>query len=94
MYRDAASELLTVLIMRKKRECETMNARELILQADAIRNEKGMSQAEWSRVAGLDGCGMIISRTFNRGNCKVSTLETLLRPLGYELRIMKLEDIP
>jgi len=71
-----------------------MNARELINEADRIRNEKGMTQAEWSRSAGLDEVGMSVSRTYNRGNCKLSTMVMLLRPLGYELKIMKVEDMP
>ena len=71
-----------------------MNARELINEADRIRNEQGMTQAEWSRSAGLDEVGMAVSRTYNRGNCKLSTMVMLLRPLGYELKITKLEDLP
>lgn len=64
------------------------------MQADGIRQGKGMSQAEWSRAAGLDEVGMAVSRTYNRGNCKLSTLVMLLKPLGYELQIKKLEDLP
>ena len=71
-----------------------MTARELIITADEIRQEMKMSQAEWSRAAGLDEVGMAVSRTYNRGNCKLSTLIMLLRPLGYELKIMKREDLP
>lgn len=72
-----------------------MNARELIIEADRIRDEEfHLSQAEWSRRAGLDDVGMAVSRTYNRGNCKLTTLVRLLKPLGYELRIMKLEDLP
>lgn len=71
-----------------------MNARDLILLADQLRRAQEMTQAEWSRAAGLDEGGMAVSRTFNRGNCKLTTLEMLLRPLGYELRIMKVEDMP
>ena len=71
-----------------------MDARELIVEADRIRQEKGLSQAEWSRAAGLDEGGMAVSRTFNRGNCKLTTLSMLLRPLGYELKISKLEELP
>ena len=69
-----------------------MDARDLIIQADVIRQGKNISQAEWSRLAGLDEGGMSVSRTFNRGNCKVSTLVMLLKPLGYGLKIEKLED--
>ena len=74
-----------------------MNAREIIIKADEIRREQNLSQAGWSRAAGLDEGGMAVSRTYNRGNCKLSTIVRLLRPLGYELRIEKVinpEDMP
>lgn len=71
-----------------------MNARDLIVAADQIRKERNMSQAEWSRAAGLDEAGMAVSRTFNKGNCKLSTLVMLLKPLGYELQIIRTEDMP
>lgn len=71
-----------------------MNPRELIIKADEIRQEQHLSQAEWSRAAGMDIGGMAVSRTYNKGNCKLSTLDKLLRPLGYTLTITKLEDMP
>ena len=71
-----------------------MDARGLIIQADIIRQAKGLTQAEWSRAAGLDDGGMAVSRTFNRGNCKLSTMQMLLKPLGCELKIVKVEDLP
>lgn len=71
-----------------------MNARDLIIMADRIRREQGLSQVEWSRRSGLDDVGMAISRTYNKGNCKLTTLVRLLKPLGYELKIMKIEDMP
>ena len=71
-----------------------MTARELIIQADRIRQEQQMSQAELSRKAGFDESGVAICRTYNRGNCKLSTMIQLLRPLGYKLEITKLEDMP
>lgn len=71
-----------------------MNARDLIVEADRIRQEKNLSQAEWSRQAGLDEVGMAISRTYSRGNCKLTTMVRLLKPLGYELKIMKVEEMP
>ena len=70
-----------------------MTARELIVQADRIRQGEGISQAEWGRRAGLDECGKAVGRTYYRGNCKLSTLVMLLRPLGYELRIEKVMDV-
>lgn len=71
-----------------------MTARELIIEADKIRQEKNLSQAELSRQAGFDESGVAICRTYNRGNCKLSTMIQILRPLGYELKIMKVEDMP
>ena len=73
-----------------------MTARELIVEADKIRRDefKGMSQAEWGRQAGLDECGKAVGRTYFRGNCNISTMVMLLRPLGYELKITKVEDLP
>ena len=73
-----------------------MTARELIIQADKIRRDEfqGMSQAEWGRQAGFDDFGKAVSRTYFRGNCKLSTIIMLLRPLGYELKITKTEDMP
>lgn len=73
-----------------------MTARELIVQADRIRQDEftGMSQAEWGRQAGLDECGKAVGRTYFRGNCKLTTMIRLLKPLGYELRIMKMDNLP
>ena len=69
-----------------------MNAKDLILQADSIRNDLHMTQAEWSRAAGLDPAGTAVCRTFSRGNCKLSTMVMLLAPLGYELQLVKREE--
>ena len=68
-----------------------MDARQLIVQADEIRRDEGMTQAEWCRRAGFDEFGKLISNTFRRGNCKLSVFLQLLRPLGYEIRIVKKE---
>ena len=94
-YSDAPSEILTVLGMTGGKDGETMTARDLILQADKIRRDefKGMSQAEWGRKSGLDDFGKAVSRTYFRGNCKLSTMVMLLRPLGYELKIEKIIDV-
>ena len=69
-----------------------MDARQLIVQADEIRRDEGMTQAEWSRAAGFDEFGKLVSNTFRRGNCKLSVFQQLLRPLGYEIKIVKVED--
>ena len=68
-----------------------MDARQLITQADEIRRDEGMTQAEWCRRAGFDEFGKLVSNTFRRGNCKLSVFDQLLKPLGYELRIVKRE---
>lgn len=70
-----------------------MTARDLIVLADRIRQDTGITQAEWSRRAGLDVNGKAICNAYNKGNCKVSTLVMLLRPLGYELKIEKVMDL-
>ena len=70
-----------------------ITARQLITQADKIRQDEAkITQAEWSRRAGFDQFGKLISNSFNRGNCKLSVFIQLLRPLGYELRIVKKEE--
>ena len=68
-----------------------MDARQLIVQADEIRRDEGMTQAEWCRRAGFDEFGKLISNTFRRGNCKLSVFLQLLRVLGYEIQIVKQE---
>lgn len=92
--RDPTSELFTVLIMTSRKDGETMNARDLIVQADEIRQGKNLSQAGWSRAAGLDDAGTAICRIFNRGDCKLSTMVQLIAPFGYELKLVKREDVP
>ena len=69
-----------------------MDARELIVRADEISREQGLTQAEWCRRAGFDEFGKLISNTYRRGNCKLSVLTQLLKPLGYELTIVKREE--
>ena len=71
-----------------------MDARGLIILADRIRNDQNMSQAEWSRAAGMDASGSKICRAYKKGDCKLSSMVELLRPLGYELTITRLEDLP
>ena len=63
----------------------------MIVQADEIRRDEGMSQAEWCRRAGFDEFGKLVSNTFRRGNCKLSVFAQLLKPLGYEIAIVKTE---
>ena len=66
-----------------------MDARQLIMQADQIAREHGISQAEWSRRAGYDEFGKIISNTLKRGDCKLKVMTQLLKPLGCRLTIVK-----
>lgn len=68
-----------------------MDARDLIVQADEIRRNEGMTQAEWCRRAGFDEFGKLVSNTFRRGNCKLSVFNQLLKPLGCHLAIVKTE---
>ena len=68
-----------------------MDARQLIVQADEIRRELGFTQAEWCRMAGFDEFGKLVSNTFRRGNCKMNVFLQLIKPLGYELKIVKRE---
>lgn len=69
-----------------------MDARQLITQADRLRQNEGITQAEWCRRAGFDEFGKLVSNTFRRGNCKLSVFSQLLRALGYEIRIVKQEE--
>ena len=69
-----------------------MDARQLIIQADEIRRDQDMTQAEWCRRAGFDEFGKLVSNTYKRGNCKLSVFAQLLKPLGYEIRIVKQEE--
>ena len=71
-----------------------MTSRDLIVLADQIRKEQGLTATGWGIVAGYDDSGVMISRTYKRGNCKLSTMVQLLRPLGYDLAIKKVEDNP
>lgn len=68
-----------------------MDVRKLILKADEIRRDEGITQAEWCRRAGFDEFGKLVSNTFRRGNCKLSVFAQLLKPLGYEIAIVKQE---
>ena len=70
-----------------------MDARQMIVKADKIRqDELHITQAEWSRRAGFDEFGKLVSNTFNRGNCKLSVFLQLLRALGYELIMVKKQE--
>jgi len=65
-----------------------MEARDLILQADSIARRKGMTQSQWSSLAGYASNGQTVSRIINRGECKLSTIVSLLDTLGCELKIV------
>lgn len=68
------------------------DARGLIQQADSIARGMGLTQTEWSKKAGFDEFGKMISNTYKRGNCKLSVMMQLLKPLGYELVIQRRDD--
>jgi hypothetical protein len=79
----------------EEKESETMKtSRELVIAADKIRQEQGLTSTGWGIMAGYDDSGMMVSRMYKRGNCKLSTMVQLLAPLGYELQIKKVEDLP
>ena len=65
-----------------------MDGKQLIMQADQIAREQSLSQAEWSRRAGYDEFGKIISNTLKRGDCKLKVMTQLLKPLGCSLTIV------
>ena len=67
-------------------------ARDLIMTADRIARSKGLTQAQWSKQAGRAENGQTVSRLLARGECKLSTIIALLKPLGYELMIMPKEQ--
>lgn len=69
-----------------------MDARQLITQADKLRQDEGITQAEWCRRAGFDEFGKLVSNTYRRGNCKLSVFSQLLKALGYEIQIVKQEE--
>ena len=64
-----------------------MEARELILKADELSRRQDLTQAQWSAIAGMAAGGQGVSKLLSRGDCRVSTLLALLRPLGYTLEI-------
>ena len=66
-----------------------MDARQLIIEADDIRQKQQLTQAQWCRMAGYDQFGKLVSNMYNRGNCKLSVFLQLLKPLGYEVKIVK-----
>lgn len=66
-----------------------MNGRQLITQAVQIASEQQLTQAEWSRRAGYDEFGKIVSNSIKRGDCKLKVMTQLLKPLGCSLAIVK-----
>lgn len=65
-----------------------MDGKRLILLADQLAKERGLSYAEWSRQSGYDEFGKIISNTLKRGDCKLKVMTQLLKPLGCKLLIV------
>lgn len=71
-----------------------MDVRALILQADSIARSQGLTQRKWSADAGYAASGQTVSRIISKGNCKLSTMQDLLSPLGYELAIVQKGETP
>ena len=69
-----------------------MEARDIILQADAIARKKGLTQSQWSSMAGYASNGQTVSRIMSRGECKLSTIVSLLDTVGCELMIVNKDD--
>lgn len=93
MYSDTPSEPIFVVIFHlyakdMKGKDGKMEARDLILQADALARKRGMTQAQWSSLAGYASNGQTVSRIITRGECKLSTMIALLDTLDCELRIV------
>ena len=66
-----------------------MTTRALILQADEAARKQGLTQAAWSDKAGLASGGQGVSKLLKRGDCKLSTLVALLRPLCMTIKIVE-----
>ena len=69
-----------------------MNARKLILQADEIAREKGLTQTQWSTAAGHAKNGQTVSRIVSTGECKLSTFLHLLAAIDCRLEIVEDND--
>lgn len=70
-----------------------MDSKDLILQADSIARGRGLTQAQWSAMSGYASNGQTVSRILNRGECKLSTLVSLLDTVDCELRIVSKKDV-
>lgn len=64
-----------------------MEAKNLIDKAYSIAQKRGLNQSQWSNIAGYAVNGQTVSRMRKSGDCRVSTLMTLLDSIGYELTI-------
>ena len=69
-----------------------MAQRALIMEADKIAREKGLTQSQWSRLAGYANNGQTVSRIVKAGDCRISTFNTLLNAIGYKLKIEKIDE--
>ena len=67
-------------------------ARGMIVDVDRIAKGQGLTQAEWCRKAGLDNVGVAVSRTYKRGDCKLSVMLKLLKPLGFRLQLVPVDE--
>lgn len=69
-----------------------MDSQQLLYEADRISKGKGLTQAEWCRQAGFDQFGKLISNALNRGDCKLKVFLQLLKPLGYQVNIVRIPE--
>lgn len=64
-----------------------MESRNLIEQAQRIATGKGFNQTRWSAESGHALNGQTVLRILQRGDCRVSTLISLLNVVGCKLVI-------
>ena len=62
------------------------------MEADEIARQKGLTQSQWSRLAGRANNGQTISRIVKVGDCRVSTFIDLLTAIGCKLEIKKIDE--
>ena len=90
----AINGYISPICERKKRKGwqNMIEARDLILQADSIARSKGLNQSQWASLSGYASNGQTVSRIVNRGECKLTTIVSLLDTLGCELRIVPKDE--
>lgn len=69
-----------------------MESRKLVEQAYGIAIDKGLNQSRWSAEAGHAINGQTVLRILKKGDCRVSTLISLLDVIGCKLEIREVAD--